>query len=90
MTANNALMQRLADLTGIEVVRPVQSEATAWGAAFLAGLGAGIFASLEDGRRLWAQDRSFAPACDIARRDAERTGWKTAVGRVSPGSSGAA
>lgn len=90
MTANNALMQRLADLTGIEVVRPVQSEATAWGAAFLAGLGAGIFASLEDGRRLWAQDGSFTPACDIARRDAERAGWKTAVGRVSPGSSGAA
>jgi len=90
MTANNALMQRLADLTGIEVVRPVQSEATAWGAAFLAGLGAGIFASLEDGRRLWAQDRSFTPACDIARRDAERAGWKTAVSRVSPGSSGAA
>ena len=82
MTANNALMQRLADLTGIEVVRPVQSEATAWGAAFLAGLGAGIFASLEDGRRLWAQDRSFTPDIAAGARDAGRAAWRTAVERV--------
>lgn len=82
MTANNALMQRLADLTGIEVVRPVQSEATAWGAAFLAGLGAGIFASLEDGRRLWAQDRSFTPDIPAGARDAGRAAWRTAVERV--------
>mgnify|MGYP003571142527 FL=1 len=82
MTANNALMQRLADLTGIEVVRPVQSEATAWGAAFLAGLGAGIFASLEDGRRLWAQDRSFTPDIPVGARDAGRAAWRTAVERV--------
>jgi len=82
MTANNALMQRLADLTGIEVVRPVQSEATAWGAAFLAGLGAGIFASLEDGRRLWAQDRSFTPDIPADARDGDRAAWRTAVERV--------
>ena len=82
MTANNALMQRLADLTGIEVVRPVQSEATAWGAAFLAGLGAGIFASLEDGRRLWAQDRSFTPDIPADARDVDRAAWRTAVERV--------
>jgi len=82
MTANNALMQRLADLTGIEVVRPVQSEATAWGAAFLAGLGAGIFASLEDGRRLWAQDRSFTPDIAAGARNAGRAAWRTAVERV--------
>ena len=85
MTANNALMQRLADLTGIEVVRPVQSEATAWGAAFLAGLGAGIFASLEDGRRLWAQDRSFTPDIAAGARDAGRAAWRTAVERVRTG-----
>ncbi|MEP3071160.1 glycerol kinase GlpK [Maricaulis sp.] len=85
MTANNALMQRLADLTGIEVVRPVQSEATAWGAAFLAGLGAGIFASLEDGRRLWAQDRSFTPDLAAGARNAGRAAWRTAVERVRTG-----
>ena len=85
MTANNALMQRLADLTGLEVVRPVQSEATAWGAAFLAGLGAGLYDSLEDGRRLWAQDRAFAPALTAEAREADRTGWREAVERVRTG-----
>jgi len=85
MTANNALMQRLADLTGIEVVRPVQSEATAWGAAFLAGLGAGIYSSLEDGRRLWAQDRAFAPELATDARAMDRAGWRAAVERVRTG-----
>jgi glycerol kinase len=85
MTANNALMQRLADLTGIEVVRPVQSEATAWGAAFLAGLGSGIYDSLEDGRRLWAQDRAFVPGMAAEARAADRAGWREAVARVRTG-----
>ena len=82
MAANNALLQRMADLTGIEVVRPVQSEATAWGAAFLAGLGCGLYSSLEDGRRLWSQDRAFVPALDADTRAADRAGWARAVSRV--------
>jgi glycerol kinase len=85
MAANDALLQRLADLTGIEVVRPVQSEATAWGAAFLAGLGAGIYKTLEAGRRLWVRDRAFRPESDTSRRDRERAGWKSAVARVRSG-----
>lgn len=82
MARNDGLLQRLADLTGIEVVRPVQSEATAWGAAFLAGLGAGLFASLEDGRALWQQDRAFAPAGQAEATAAARRGWADAVARV--------
>ena len=85
MAKNNALLQRLADLTGIEVVRPVQSEATAWGAAFLAGLGAGIYADLEAGRALWKQDRGFAPDCAGEVRAASRAGWAEAVARVLTG-----
>ncbi|WP_203291870.1 glycerol kinase GlpK [Maricaulis parjimensis] len=85
MARNNALLQRLSDLTGIEVVRPVQSEATAWGAAFLAGLGAGIFEDLEAGRVLWQQDRAFAPDCAEDVRAASRAGWAEAVGRVLTG-----
>ena len=85
MAKNNALLQRLADLTGIEVVRPVQSEATAWGAAFLAGLGAGIYADLEAGRALWQQDRGFVPDCADEAREASRKGWAQAVGRVLTG-----
>jgi glycerol kinase len=82
MAANDALLQRLSDLTGIEVVRPVRSEATAWGAAFLAGLGAGLYPALEAGRELWRQDRAFTPACEAGRRRADRAGWKAAVARV--------
>jgi glycerol kinase len=85
MAQNNALLQRLADLTGIEVVRPVQSEATAWGAAFLAGLGAGIYEDLEAGRALWKQDRGFAPDCADEVREASRKGWAEAVARVLTG-----
>ncbi|RKQ96121.1 glycerol kinase GlpK [Maricaulis maris] len=82
MAANDAFLQRLADLTGIEAVRPVSIEATAWGAAFLAGLGCGMFSSLEDGRKLWAADRRFAPETDEDRRRADRKGWHEAVARV--------
>ncbi|WP_323760371.1 glycerol kinase GlpK [Maricaulis sp.] len=82
MAANDAFLQRLADLTGIEVVRPVSIEATAWGAAFLAGLGCGMFKSLEDGRALWVADRSFAPMADAERRETDRKGWHDAVARV--------
>ena len=57
MAENDRFLQRLADLTGVEVVRPVNTETTAWGAAFLAGLGAGMFASLEEGRALCAAPR---------------------------------
>ncbi len=82
MARNNAFLQRLADLTGIETVRPASVEATAWGAAFLAGLGCGVFASLEDGRKVWTADRNFAPGGDADRREADRKGWHEAVARV--------
>ena len=82
MAANDAFLQRLADLTGVEVVRPENTETTAWGAAFLAGLGSGLFDSLEDGRSLWRQDRAFTPACTDAARAAARSGWAEAVARV--------
>jgi len=82
MARNDTFLQRLADLTGIETVRPASVEATAWGAAFLAGLGCGLFASLEDGRKLWAADQSFTPAGDPVRREADRKGWHDAVARV--------
>ncbi len=82
MARNDRFLQRLSDLTAADVVRPVNTETTAWGAAFLAGLGCGIFSRLEDGRRVWAADRSFSPACDADTRMRARTGWAEAVTRV--------
>lgn len=82
MAGNDRLLQRLADLTDVEVTRPVNTESTAWGAAFLAGLGAGMFNSLEDGAALWRADRSFIPGLDRTARTRCRDGWQDAVRRV--------
>lgn len=57
--ANNLLMQMQADLLGAPVIRPVNVETTAMGAAYLAGLGAGIWKSTDEIRKIWAQDREF-------------------------------
>jgi len=82
MAANDWFLQRLADLSDVEVVRPVNAETTSWGAAFLAGLGAGLFSSLEEGRALWTADREFSPGLDGPTRDRLREGWRAAVARV--------
>ncbi len=62
MVANDWFCQRLADLTGLRVDRPVVTETTALGAAYLAGLGAGLFESERDITARWALDRRFHPA----------------------------
>jgi len=67
------------------VVRPVNTETTAWGAAFLAGLKAGMFKSLEDGRALWKADRAFKPDFDGAARQKARASWAKAVAQVRTG-----
>ncbi len=82
MTVNNALMQRLADLCAVETICPHNAECTAWGAAFLAGLGAGIYGSIEDARTLWQEDRRFTPKMDTTTRERRMTGWANAVKRV--------
>ena len=70
------------DLTGVDVVRPANTETTAWGAAFLAGLGHGLFKSLEDGQAVWSADRQFSVSMPDGRRTALRQGWDAAVARV--------
>jgi glycerol kinase len=82
MAANDWVMQFLADLLAIEVRRPAITETTARGAAFLAGLGAGLYASTADIARLWTCDRVFAPAMEGARREVLYAGWSDAVRRV--------
>ena len=66
MVVNNSLMQRLADTLGTPVERPQVTETTALGAAFLAGLQAGLWPSLEALSQSWALDRAFQPAEDTA------------------------
>jgi glycerol kinase len=82
MVRNDWFCQRLADLTGLSVERPHITETTAQGAAYLAGLAAGIFSSLDDIARAWALDRRFDPTLSATARDLGYEGWMNAVARV--------
>lgn len=82
MVANDSFCQRLADLCGREAIRPSMTETTALGAAYLAGLGSGLFRSVDEIRTAWTAERAFEPHLDSAARDALYDGWKNAVGRV--------
>ena len=82
MTGNDWLMQFLADILDLPVERPVVRETTALGAAYLAGLKAGLFASTEDIARRWRRERLFEPRMGAAERDRLYAGWQDAVARV--------
>ena len=82
MVVNDPLMQRLADTVGAPVERPRVTETTALGAAFLAGLQAGLWPSLEALSASWALDRAFRPLEDASSRDRRYAGWQDAVRRV--------
>jgi len=82
MVKNDWFCQRLADLTGLPVDRPKVTETTALGAAYLAGLAAGLFKDTKDIAKRWALDRRFTPAMKPAARNTLYEGWKTAVKRV--------
>ena len=82
MVVNDPLMQRLADTVGTPVERPKVTETTALGAAFLAGLQAGLWPSLDALSATWALDRAFNPSEGAASRDRRYAGWKDAVRRV--------
>ena len=81
-STNGLLMQIQADLLGANVVRPVQLETTALGAACLAGLSAGIFTGLDDIRRRWQVERTVQPAADRAYVDGIARRWDAAIKAV--------
>ncbi len=82
MVANDWLMQFLADVLGFAVERPVITETTALGAAYLAGLSAGAFDSLEDLARRWRREARFEPRLEAAEHEHLVAGWARAVARV--------
>ena len=79
MVASDWTMQFLADIIGAPVDRPVITETTALGAAWLAGMQAGLYPDAEGFARTWALDRQFAPVMDETRRAAKYARWKRAV-----------
>ncbi|MBA1146344.1 glycerol kinase GlpK [Ectothiorhodospiraceae bacterium WFHF3C12] len=82
MVVNDWLLQKLADIADVAVERPTVIETTALGAAYLAGLGHGIWSSLQAVRTQWQLDRRFQPAIGAGERDAALAGWADAVRRV--------
>ena len=81
-SANNFLLQFQADILGARLIRPACVETTAWGAATLAGLGAGFYGSiseLNDARRI---DRVFEASMPEAERETLLAGWHRAVERT--------
>lgn len=79
--AMDLLCQFQADLLGVPVLRPVVRETTAMGAGFLAGLGAGVWASTRELAEVWRLDRRFEPCMSDATRDRLQSRWRQAVDR---------
>ncbi len=82
MVANDWLMQFLADILGLPVERPKVLETTALGAAYLAGLKAGIFEDLDDIAERWRLDARFQPAMAPDLRTRNLNGWADALRRT--------
>jgi glycerol kinase len=80
--ANNLLMQFQADLLGVPVVRPLISETTALGAAYLAGLAVGYWRNREEIAHHWEPDRRFIPAMSGAKAAGLRGQWQRALERA--------
>ena len=78
---NDLLLQFQADLLGVPVLRPANTETTAFGAAALAGLGAGFWESEDEIASLWSLEKRFEPRMVRADAMARRTRWNEALAR---------
>ncbi len=78
---NDLLMQFQADILGVPVVRPVVTETTALGAAYLAGLAVGFWSSQEEIASHWQMERQFVPCMSEDERTERLTLWRRAVER---------
>jgi len=82
MVGNDWFLQFLSDILNLTVERPKNVESTVLGAAYLAGLTSGIFASTEALQNLWRREALFKPDMKDTQRDRLYQGWLDAVARV--------
>ncbi|MFF4190764.1 glycerol kinase GlpK [Nonomuraea sp. NPDC001831] len=82
MTADNLLMQTLADVLAVPVIRPMVAETTALGAAYAAGLATGYWPDLDSLRANWHKASEWRPEIDEQVRAREYRNWKKAVART--------
>ena len=80
--ANDLLMQFQSDVLGVEIARPELVESTALGAAFLAGLGAGVWKDLAQLQKTWREQRRFRPAAERGWVKDHLARWDAAVAKA--------
>ena len=85
---NDFLIQFQADILGKPVVRPVDMETTALGAAYLAGIAERVWSGTDEVESFWKVGRRFEPRISAAERERLISGWKTAVARATMQSTG--
>ncbi|MEQ1553025.1 MAG: glycerol kinase GlpK [Ferruginibacter sp.] len=78
-TKNNLLMQFQSDVLNTKVVRPIVTETTALGAAYLAGLAVGFWKSIDELQQQWQVEKLFSPEITIEKRNELTKGWQTAI-----------
>ncbi len=79
MSANNWLMQFLADILDTRIERPSNTEATAYGAVIVAGIGVGIWKTIEEACQSWRLEKTFNPTMASVERDALLVTWSRSV-----------
>ena len=79
LVANQFVCQFLADILQVEIEVPAVTEATAWGAASLAGIGVGVFAGTEDITHVWQKQQDYLPVMLSDEADELYAGWQQAV-----------
>jgi len=81
-SANNLLMQFQSDLLNVPVIRPSNTETTALGAAYLAGLAVGVWKNQAEISKQWKAARRFKPSMKPATRKTLVSGWNNALSRT--------
>ena len=82
LVANKFVCQFLADMLDLKIELPKVTETTAWGAAVLAGVHAGLFCNIEDVADAWVAHQCYRPELSGAERQRLYAGWKKAVGML--------
>lgn len=81
-SSNDMLMQFQADILNVPVLRPKLLESTAWGAAAMAGLKAGVFSNLDEIAQSWQLERAFEPKMNTDQREYHLAQWQSALKRA--------
>ena len=82
MAVNDWFVQFLSDTLAIEIDKPTIIETSALGVAYLAGLKAGVFKSLEHIQSLWQSESKLQPLMQESQREKLYAGWQDAVRRI--------